>query len=415
LDLAFAGVIKLATWNGVDRVEVLEDSVAASLLAIQGIIENSKRPNKGKGTYIAQKEMVKADADKEFAKLSTEKRPDLAALYLCVSVAVSHAARIVRMSRLPSVPPSNFVGSFVRLEDAIERWSSMKELPALLSQLPKEPKGFTWGRRTSPSAITRGITFAEKIHRAANFGRNGRVKEYWDHQPVSDVPGEEIIRWTELAMRELREHAAPLNYVWPSLGDIDEDTGQLLYAIEAEYRAALATSGGPTSETPDEEALRIIYNMGRQMERLPAFRKQGEESLRSSFVSALGMSSFIATAESLNGEGKTDILVTRDGVNVLVGECKFWGGQQKYFETIDQLFGYVIHQDPNAAILLFVRGRDIDLVATQIEQSTQHHPLWKKSRGKVKDNWYDFDFRKALGSEHTTKVSVMCFHFPSDD
>jgi len=219
-------------------------------------------------------------------------------------------------------------------------------------------------------------------------------------------------------MQELREMTIPLGYVWPTIGDVDEDAGRIVYAMEGEYRQAVtgvASSGGSSVESPAEEALRIIFEMGQQMERYRTFRGLGEETLRGAFVSALGLFAFTVTAESLNGEGKTDILVSRGNTNVLVGECKFWDGPKKYFETIDQLAGYIIHRDSRAAVLLFVDGKDLPLVVSQVEQKTCEHPLWCRSYGEIRKHWYDFDLRKAAVSGQTTRVSIMCFHFPHTD
>src|ERR1700738_805507 len=36
-------------------------------------------------------------------------------------------------------------------------------------------------------------------------------------------------------------------------------------------------------------------------------------------------------------DGKTDILIRKDGKNVFIAECKFWKGEKAFLETIDQI------------------------------------------------------------------------------
>jgi hypothetical protein len=73
----------------------------------------------------------------------------------------------------------------------------------------------------------------------------------------------------------------------------------------------------------------------------------GEEDLRQVILTGLnGVYRGKATAEAFNQNGKTDILVRHDGNNLVIGECKFWSGQQNFADTIDQRFRYTGRSPP---------------------------------------------------------------------
>ena len=78
------------------------------------------------------------------------------------------------------------------------------------------------------------------------------------------------------------------------------------------------------------------------MERSPkAFRDMDEESLRWQFLVPLNSHyEGMATGETFNYTGKTDILIRYEGKNVFIAECKIWRGAEAFVETIDQLLGY---------------------------------------------------------------------------
>ena len=92
-----------------------------------------------------------------------------------------------------------------------------------------------------------------------------------------------------------------------------------------------------------DEILAIVRNMVKVMEQSPrAFEKMGEEDLRTHFLVQLnGQYEGRATGETFNYQGKTDILIREEAKNVFIAECKFWGGEKHFLETIDQLLSYL--------------------------------------------------------------------------
>ena len=96
------------------------------------------------------------------------------------------------------------------------------------------------------------------------------------------------------------------------------------------------------------------------MEQSPeAFKKMGEEDIRTHFLVQLnGQYEGLATGETFNYEGKTDILIKYQGRNLFIAECKFWRGEEEFIKTIDQLLGYLSWRDVKTAIVIFNRNKN---------------------------------------------------------
>jgi hypothetical protein len=129
-----------------------------------------------------------------------------------------------------------------------------------------------------------------------------------------------------------------------------------------------------------EDILRVITNMVAVMERSPhAFATMGEEDLRQHFLVQLnGRYEGDATGETFNFEGKTDILVRRDGANVFIGECKIWRGPKEFASAIDQLLDYVTWRDTKTALLVFNRNRSMTAVLEKVQKTLEEHPHFKR-------------------------------------
>jgi hypothetical protein len=137
----------------------------------------------------------------------------------------------------------------------------------------------------------------------------------------------------------------------------------------------------PTLDTKEyEHILTVISNMAMVIELSPrAFREMGEEDLRTHFLVQLnGQYEGQATGETFNFQGKTDILIRREGRNVFIAECKFWGGPQSLRKALDQLLGYAAWRDTKTALLIFNRQQDFSAVLDKIPDVVKGHPNIKK-------------------------------------
>ena len=129
-----------------------------------------------------------------------------------------------------------------------------------------------------------------------------------------------------------------------------------------------------------EHILSVISNMVIVMERSPkAFKGMGEEDLRQHFLVQLnGQYEGQATGETFNFNGKTDILIRLEGKNIFIAECKFWHGEEKFKETLEQLLGYTSWRDTKIALLMFNRNKDFSNVVKQIPEIIKSHSNFKR-------------------------------------
>lgn len=174
----------------------------------------------------------------------------------------------------------------------------------------------------------------------------------------------------------------------------------------------------PTLAIADyDEILRIIGNMVRVMEQSPkAFEKMGEEDLRTQFLVQLnGQYEGRATGETFNYQGKTDILVREEGKNVFIAECKFWGGEKQFYDTIDQLLSYLSWRDNKAAVLIFNRNQNFSEVLRKVEEITPRHPNFKRILEKVDESNFRYVFHQPSDKNREVMLSVLAFDVPRPD
>ncbi|MFD6638928.1 hypothetical protein ACFWDN_24315 [Micromonospora chalcea] len=155
---------------------------------------------------------------------------------------------------------------------------------------------------------------------------------------------------------------------------------------------------GPRSTTPYEPeptleeasyemALAVLRNARNAFERSPSLtEKLGEELIRDLLLILLNAQfEGKAGGEVFNCRGKTDILIREDDANVFIAECKIFGpkdGPSRITATIDQLLGYLTWRDTKAALLLFIRDRDVTTVIAKAVAAFESHPNFKR-RGKT--------------------------------
>ena len=206
----------------------------------------------------------------------------------------------------------------------------------------------------------------------------------------------------------------------------------LLYSISevqwqcGYYNYAIATSPPPQEENnldpltapldmqQYEEILSVISNMVTVMERNPkTFREIEEEALRDHFLVQLnGKYKGQATGETFNGNGKTDILIRVEGKNILVAECKFWGGEKKLKETLDQLLGYTTWRDTKLALLIFNRNKNFSAVLEQIPEVIKKHPNFTRELPCQPETGFRFVLHHPDDKNRELLLTVLAFDIP---
>lgn len=140
----------------------------------------------------------------------------------------------------------------------------------------------------------------------------------------------------------------------------------------------------PTPRLPEEytleesiltEILSYIDNQCISFERAPSsYKLLGEEQLRDIILAALnGIFEGNATGETFVKKGKTDIHLKIEKGEILIFECKIWGGEKLYLETIDQLTRYVTWRQNYGVVIMFCKNRDFSKILAQIPDIIQQH------------------------------------------
>ncbi|HAF13387.1 MAG TPA: hypothetical protein DCK93_17840 [Blastocatellia bacterium] len=79
--------------------------------------------------------------------------------------------------------------------------------------------------------------------------------------------------------------------------------------------------------------------------------------------------------------------------------------------AIDQILGYLTWRDSKAAIIYFVRNRNLGPVLEEIDAATPDHRCYVETLGKTNDGWINFRLTLLEDSTSQTNLSILVFHF----
>jgi hypothetical protein len=139
----------------------------------------------------------------------------------------------------------------------------------------------------------------------------------------------------------------------------------------------------------------------------------GEEHLRDHFLVQLnGHFEGNATGETFNKSGKTNIIIRAEGRSIFIAECKFWGGEKLFLDTIDQLLGYLTWRDTKTALVIFNRNKSFSAVVTKARESIKAHPNCKRGSDAEADTVGRYVFMQKDDPARETIVTLMLFDVP---
>ncbi|MEU5193621.1 hypothetical protein AB0G86_06090 [Streptomyces scabiei] len=217
--------------------------------------------------------------------------------------------------------------------------------------------------------------------RAAMFTSYSAGVDWTDEQHVARALGvfEALLR-EKRADDERYPHAADN---WRD--DVQRALGQDGYQLTEGLQIVRIGGWRPEHATSDAEtyqlAVRLLVGARNQMERLPALvAGLPEERLRD--ILLVSLNAFFegqSTGETVNGKGKTDILLRIGDRNVMVGECKIWGGSAAFGKAIDQLLGNLGSYDTQTVIPLFIRATDPGGMTQRAVEAVKEHPAYSST------------------------------------
>lgn len=175
----------------------------------------------------------------------------------------------------------------------------------------------------------------------------------------------------------------------------------------------------PEEYEVDEERVNDIVtfldNQARSFERTPkVFKSLGEEGLRDILLSNLNtLFEGDASGERFSKKGKTDIYLKITKGNILICECKIWGGQALYHTTVDQLRGYLTWRHNYGVMITFVLIKDFTKVLRESEIAIQSHGSYIDGFRKIADTHFVSN-HKVDDEEKKVKVHHLFFHLYSE-
>ncbi len=171
----------------------------------------------------------------------------------------------------------------------------------------------------------------------------------------------------------------------------------------------------PTPASPEDyqidrqkvvDIISVLDNQGRQFEKTPgSYTSFGEEDLRN--VLLVNLNSIFegkATGETFSSKGKSDIYLNIDKGNILVFECKVWGGRKTYHETIDQLLGYLTWRYNYGVIIFFSRNKGFTNVLSEVQPAVESHASYKHRFHKLAASHFISQHR--LPSDELKQVEI---------
>lgn len=184
---------------------------------------------------------------------------------------------------------------------------------------------------------------------------------------------------------------------------------------QAQQAESLEPKDEQVQQAEYERILSTLHQMALVMERDPeTFYSIGEEALRSHFLVQLnGIYKGQATGETFNCKGKTDIIVRLQGNNIFIGECKFWSGENKLKETLDQLLGYATLRDRQLGMLIFNRNKNFSAVLKQIPAIIRSHPSFLKEANHSETE-FQFILKHPNDSRSELNLAILAFDIPSN-
>lgn len=168
----------------------------------------------------------------------------------------------------------------------------------------------------------------------------------------------------------------------------------------------------PTMADSDYQAVLTVLRLSRNsLERNPSLAaKLKEEEIRNLLLVNLN-SHFEgdAAGEVFNGDGKTDILVRDEDSNIFIGECKVWGGPGTMDDALGQIFKYLVWRDTKAAILLFIRNKDVTAAIRKAVEKIEEHPNYKRRGPQHSDDQLDFVMHTQDDPEREIHLALLPF------
>lgn len=251
-------------------------------------------------------------------------------------------------------------------------------------------------------------TYSKFIDQRNEKGLNTSRKDYY-FDVIDNMSDEEKLDFYNCAI-EVLETKKTVSKDLPSLKSLFTGQESVIKKVDI-----------PSTKLPQElynDVLDTIHNFYRSAEQKPSiYQGKGEEDLRDLSLAFLESryQSAVASGESFNKEGKTDIILkSEEGENLFVAECKVWHGAEQFHQTIEQLFGYLTWRDIKASLIFFVRNKKFSDVLQKIKDETAKSPYFISHVSDRKETSFSFKFKHKEDDNREVQIEIMAFSFPNN-
>jgi hypothetical protein len=160
------------------------------------------------------------------------------------------------------------------------------------------------------------------------------------------------------------------------------------------------------------DIVHLIDNQGRQFEKTPkTFENSGEEDFRN--IILVGLNALFegdATGETFMAKGKTDIYLNITKGNILVCECKIWGGQKLYGDSISQILSYLTWRVNYGVIITFVRNKSFSKVLEEPESAITGHLSYRNGFKKQTITHFISQHRLLSDNQKNVELHHLFYH-----
>ncbi|URN05285.1 hypothetical protein LUW74_19510 [Actinomadura madurae] len=185
-----------------------------------------------------------------------------------------------------------------------------------------------------------------------------------------------------------------------------------LRPVRPQPAAAARFKPEPTLADSDyAAALAVLRNSRNALERSPSLAAGlDEERIRDLLLINLNAQfEGDAAGEVFNGYGKTDILIRVEDRNIFIGECKIWSGPKTIDEALTQLFDYLVWRDTKAAVLLFIRNKNVTAAIDKAVEKIEGHPNFKRRGTSDDEERIDFIMHGDGDSAREIRLALLPF------
>jgi RNase adaptor protein for sRNA GlmZ degradation len=93
-----------------------------------------------------------------------------------------------------------------------------------------------------------------------------------------------------------------------------------------------------------------------------------------------------------------------------LGECKFWGGEKLFLETVEQLLTYLTSRDLLTAVIVFNRNKAVSAVVDRVAETVRAHPLFEHDfEADLERRTLRFKFRHPRAEHLRMDLAVLIY------